>query len=148
MNAWLALTGMQTLTVRMDKYSENAMAIAEFLESHKKIEEVMYPGLKSHPAHKIAKKQMSGFGGLLALKVKGKKAQAAKFVNSTKVCERIINLGQNTTLICHPATTTNSELNEEELKEAGISGNFVRISVGLEDENDLINDLEQALRKI
>src|SRR3989344_2578096 len=147
-DAGMLLMSLQSLAVRMQRHSENAMKVATFLESHPKVMRVHYPGLKSHPQHEIAKKQMRGFGGVLAFEVKGDKLAAQKVVDSTKVCERLINLGQNITTIVHNASTTHSELDGAALKNAGISESFIRISVGLEAPEDIIADLDQALSKV
>ncbi|MEK6954321.1 MAG: aminotransferase class I/II-fold pyridoxal phosphate-dependent enzyme [Candidatus Micrarchaeota archaeon] len=147
-DAGMLLMSLQSLAVRMNRHCESAMIVAKHLESHPKVARVHYPGLTSHPQHEIAKKQMRGFGGILAFEVKGDKLAAQKVVDSTHVCERLINLGQNITTIVHNASTTHSELDEAALKSAGISESFIRLSVGLEAPEDIIADLDQALAKI
>ncbi len=146
--AWLVLNGMQSLEPRMEKHSKNAMRIAQFLEKHPKVKQVWYPGLESHPQHEIAKKQMSGFGGMLAFEVDGDREITQRFVDSTEVCERLISLGECVTIICHSASTTHSLLDAESLKEIGISEGFVRLSVGIENADELIADLDQALAQM
>lgn len=147
-DAGMLLMSLQSLAVRMQRHSENAMKVAAFLESHPKVAKVHYPGLKSHPQHEIAKRQMRGFGGIVAFEIKGGKLDAQKVVDSTQVCERLINLGQNITTIVHNASSTHSELDEAALKKAGISESFIRLSVGLEAPEDIIADLDGALAKI
>ena len=147
-NAWLILRGLKTLAVRMDRHYENAMQLAEYLNQHSKVERVYYPGLSSDPGHELAKKQMRNFGGMLAFDVKGGKEAGKKLMNSLKVCTLAVSLGDVDTLIEHPASMTHSTYCDEDLVECGISPGFVRISVGLENAKDLIEDLEQALSKI
>lgn len=147
-NAWLILRGLKTLAVRMDRCCENAAKIAEYLSHHSKVEQVYYPGLPSHPGYEIAKKQMSNFGGMLAFDAKGGKEAGKILMNSIKVCILAVSLGDVDTLIEHPASMTHSTYCEEELLGCGIKPGFVRLSVGLENANDLIEDLEQALSKI
>ncbi len=147
-NAWLVLRGLKTLAVRMNKHSENALTIAEYLSKHNKIEHVYYPGLPSHPGHEVAKKQMSKFGGMLGFDVKGGKDAGKVVMNSVKLCILAVSLGDVDTLIEHPASMTHSSYSDEELLECGIKPGFVRISVGIENANDLIEDLDQALAKI
>lgn len=147
-NAWLILRGLKTLAVRMDRHCENAKQLVEYLSKHSKVERVYYPGLPSDTGHELAKKQMRNFGGMLAFDVKGGKEAGKKLMNSVKVCTLAVSLGDVDTLIEHPASMTHSTYSDEELTECGISPGFVRISVGLENAKDLIEDLEQALSKI
>jgi len=147
-NAWLVLRGLKTLAVRMDKHCSNAMEIAKFLSRHDKIEQVYYPGLPSDPGHELAKKQMSKFGGMLGFDVRGGKEAGKKIMNSVKLCTLAVSLGDVDTLIEHPASMTHSTYSEEELIECGIKPGYVRISVGIENVNDLMEDLDQALSKI
>jgi methionine-gamma-lyase len=147
-NAWLILRGLKTLAVRMDRHCENATKIAEYLSKHDKIEHVYYPGLSSHLGYEIAKKQMKKFGGMLAFDVKGGKEAGKVIMNSVKLCTLAVSLGDVDTLIEHPASMTHSTYTDEELRECGIKPGFVRISVGLEHVDDLIEDIEQALLKI
>ncbi len=147
-NAWLLIRGLKTLALRMERHSSNAMEIARFLESQAKIAKVMYPGLPSHPQHKVAKKQMREFGGMIALELKGGKEAGKSLMNSVKVCVLTISLGDIETLIEHPASMTHSTYSREELEKVGITPGLVRLSVGLEDVKDLIKDLDQALAKV
>ncbi len=147
-SAYLILRGMTTLNERMKKHCENALAVAKFLEKHPKIERVYYPGLKSHPHYKLAKKQMNGFGGVLSFEVKGGYEAGKKLVNSVKIINLAVSLGAVESLIEHPASMTHSELSAEERKKAGIKDGLIRLSVGLEDVDDIIQDLSQALDKV
>lgn len=147
-NAWLLIRGLKTLALRMERHSSNAMEIARFLESQAKIAKVMYPGLPSHPQHKVAKKQMREFGGMIALELKGGEEAGKSLMNSVKVCVLTISLGDIETLIEHPASMTHSTYSREELEKVGITPGLVRLSVGLEDVKDLIKDLDQALAKV
>ncbi len=147
-NAWLILRGLRTLAVRMERHCENAMAIARFLKSHPKVEKVYYPGLEDHPGHNIAKKQMRAFGGMLGFDLKGGKEAGKILMNSIKLFTLAVSLGDTDTLIEHPASMTHSTYTEEELVKAGINPGFVRMSVGIENVDDLIADLEQALKRI
>lgn len=147
-NAWLVLRGLKTLAVRMDKHCTNAAKIADYLSEHKKIEQVYYPGLPSHPGHKIAKRQMSKGGGMLGFDVRGGKEAGKTLMNSVKLCTLAVSLGDVDTLIEHPASMTHSTYNEKELLECGIKPGYVRISAGIENTQDIIDDLDQALNKI
>jgi len=147
-NAWLTLRGLKTLAVRMHKHCINATEIAEYLAKHKKIEQVYYPGLLSHPTYETAKRQMSKFGGMLGFDVTGGKEAGKILMNSVKLCTLAVSLGDVDTLIEHPGSMTHSGYSDEELLESGIKPGFVRLSVGLENANDIIEDLEQALGKI
>jgi O-succinylhomoserine (thiol)-lyase len=144
-DSWLVLRGIKTLAVRMKKHEENAQKIAEFLSSHPKIKKVNYPGLKSHPQHELAKKQMTGFGGMISFEVDGGKDLVKKIVESTKIFALAESLGGVESLIGHPDTMTHADVPPEKKKKLGITENLIRISVGIEDTNDLINDLKQAL---
>lgn len=147
-NAWLVLRGLKTLAVRMDRHSDTAQRIAEYLLKHDKVEHVYYPGLATHPGHEIAKKQMYKFGGMLGFNIKGGKEAGKVLMNSVKLCTLAVSLGDVDTLIEHPASMTHSTYTDEELIECGIKPGFVRLSVGLEHVDDLIGDLEQALSKV
>lgn len=144
-DSWLVLRGIKTLAVRMKKHEENAIKIAEFLEKHPKIKKVNYPGLKSHPQHELAKKQMTGFGGMISFEVDGGKSFAKKVVESTKLFALAESLGGVESLIGHPATMTHAEVSQEHKEKLGIGDNLIRISVGIEDIKDLIVDLKHAL---
>lgn len=147
-NAYLILRGMKTLQIRMEKHCANAQKIAEFLESHDKIESIQYPGLKSFKYYDIAKKQMRLPGAMMAFEVKGGKEAGTKLMNSVKLCTLAVSLGDAETLIQHPASMTHSPYTPEERAASGISEGLVRISVGLENADDLIKDLDQALAQI
>jgi methionine-gamma-lyase len=147
-NAWLVLRGLKTLAVRMDRHCQSAQKIAECLSRHDKIDRVYYPGLSSHPGHELAKKQMSGFGGMLGFDVKGGKEAGKVLMNSVKLCILAVSLGDVDSLIEHPASMTHSTYSDEELRACGITPGFVRLSVGLEHVDDIIADLQQALGKI
>jgi methionine-gamma-lyase len=143
--AWLTLRGIKTLPLRMQKHNENALKTAQFLESHPKIAKVYYPGLKSHPQHELAKRQMSGFGGVICFEVKGGLEAGKKLMNSVKLCTLAVSLGAVETLIEHPASMTHAIVPKQEREKAGITDNLVRLSVGIEDVDDIIGDLRQAL---
>lgn len=147
-DAFLIIRGMKTLEVRVEKHCSNAMKVAEFLEAHKAVEKVYYPGLRSFPQYELAKKQMSLPGAVIALEVKGGVEEGKKVLNSLKLCKIAVSLGDAETLIQHPASMTHSPYTEEERAEAGISDGLVRIAVGLESVEDIIADLDQALNAI
>lgn len=146
--AYLALRGLMTLEVRIKKQSQSALQIAQFLAKHPKILKVYYPGLKTHPHYQLAKRQMTDFGGVLSFEVKGGVKAGEKLVNNVKVIKLAVSLGACESLIEHPASMTHSEISEEKRRKIGISDGLIRLSVGLEDTDDLINDLKQALAKI
>ncbi len=146
--AYLVIRGMKTLKVRMDVINRNAEQIAEFLEDHPKVTKVYYPGLKSHPDYEIAKRVLKGFGGVVSFEVRGGKEEALKVMNSTKVIIPAQSLGGVNSLISHPPTMSHRTLTIEERKIIGISDSLLRLSVGIEDVEDLIEDLDQALSKI
>ncbi|MCB7482530.1 trans-sulfuration enzyme family protein [Christiangramia sediminis] len=144
-NAWVLSKSLETLSVRLEKHCENALRVAEFLEENAKIGWVKYPFLKSHPQYKIAKNQMRLGGNVVAFEIKGGIEAGRRFIDSLQLCTRSANLGDTRTIVTHPASTTHSKLNENERLEAGISEGLVRISVGLEHIDDIINDLKNAL---
>jgi methionine-gamma-lyase len=146
--SYLLMRGLKTLAVRMERHCSNAMKVAEFLNSHDKIETVYFPGLADHPGRDIAEKQMSSFGAMISFIVKGGRKNAAVVADSVKIAALAVSLGSPETLIEHPASMTHSTYNDEELLEAGIPGGLVRLSVGLEDPEDIISDLAQALDKV
>ena len=147
--AFLILRGLKTMEVRMQRHCENAVKLVEYLQSESKVEEVAYPGLKNHPGYEIAAKQMhNGFGGMISIKVKGGKAAGMKFVNSLKMCVIAVSLGDAETLVEHPASMTHSTYSPEELKAADIDEGLVRISVGLENIEDIIADFKQAFAQV
>jgi methionine-gamma-lyase len=146
--AWLILRGLKTLAIRMERHSQNAAEVVEFLESHPKVDRVYYPGLPSHPGHEIAKRQMSDFGGMVSFEVKGGREAGKTLMNSVKLCILAVSLGDTDTLIEHPASMTHSAYSDEECLKVGITPGFVRISVGIESAKDIIADVEQALARI
>ncbi len=146
-DAWLILRGIKTLPVRMERHEQNAMKVAEFLENHKGVEKVYYPGLASHHQHELAKKQMTGFGGMLAFELKGGFEAGRTLMDSVRLCHLAVSLGETGTLIEHPASMTHSPMTSEARSAAGIAEGLVRISVGLEHVDDIISDLRQALKK-
>ena len=145
--AWLTLQGIKTLSIRMDAQSENAMAISEFLESHPKVEQVRYPGLSSHPEHELSKRQASGFGAMLWFEVKGGLKAGKQLMDNIEVWTLAENLGSVESLLTHPVTMTHADVEEAERQRVGIIDGLVRLSVGLEDTEDLIGALEIALDK-
>jgi len=144
-DSWLVLRGLKTLAVRMREHEHNAMAVAQFLEGHPAIEKVIYPGLASHPQHALAKRQMSGFGGMVSCIVKGGFEGARKLLERTKLFALAESLGGVESLIGHPATMTHASIPKEQREARGISDGLVRLSVGIEDSEDLLSDLEAAL---
>ena len=147
-NAWLILRGLRTLPLRMERHNDNAMRIAQFLRNHPKVEEVFYPGLPSHPGHDIARKQMGGFGGMLSFVVRGGIEAGRHVLNSVKLCILAVSLGDTRTLITHPASTTHVVVPREKRLEIGIYDGLIRLSVGIENVQDLMDDLDQALAGI
>lgn len=144
-DSWLASRGLKTLHLRMEKHQENAMAIAKFLEKSDKVIEVIYPGLESHKQHKLVKKQTKGFGGMLSFKIKGGYEEANLFLQSTKLFTLAESLGGVESLAEHPARMTHASLTEEHRIAVGVTDNLIRLSVGIEDTEDLLADIEQAL---
>jgi len=147
-NAWLFIRGLKTLQIRMDRHAASATKVAEYLSSHPKVERVSYPGLQSHPQHEIAAGQMSGFGGMVTFFVKGGRPAGASLLDSVKLCIQAVSLGDCDTLMEHPASTTHSSYSAEDLARFNIAENLIRISVGLEDADDIIADLDQSMEKI
>ena len=144
-NAWLTLHGIATLPLRFARHCENAYQVATFLENHPAIEWVRYPGLPSHPQHQLAKRQMQCFGGMIAFELKDGVEAGKRLVNRVEVCSLAVSLGDVRTLVYHPASTTHLHIPAEVRKRSGISDGLVRLSVGLEDAEDIIADLAQAL---
>lgn len=147
-NAWLLLRGLKTLGVRMRQHESNAMQVAKFLEAHPKVTKVMYPGLESDPGHKIAAGQMGGFGAMISFEVIGGIEESRKLVNSVELLKIAVSLGDCESLIEHPAAMTHRGYPKEKLIEFGLTESMIRISVGLENPEDIIADLEMALSKI
>jgi O-succinylhomoserine sulfhydrylase len=144
-NAWVLSKSLETLSVRVDKHCENALKVAEFLEAHPKVNWVKYPFLKSHPQYEVAKKQMKLGGNIVAFEVKGGIEAGREFLNTIKMCSLSANLGDTRTIVTHPASTTHSKLSVDDRLEVSITDGLVRVSVGLEHVDDIIQDLEQAL---
>jgi O-succinylhomoserine sulfhydrylase len=144
-NAWVFLKGLETLSIRMKAHSENALAIARWLEQQPAVARVYYPGLESHPQHELAKKQQSGFGGLLSFELKGGKAEGWKLIDATRIVSITANLGDTRSTITHPATTTHGRLTPEQRQDAGISDGLIRLAVGLEDVEDIKKDLSRGM---
>lgn len=148
MDSFLALRGIKTLHVRMQRHCENGAAVAEFLVNHPKVGSVYYPGLADHPNHKVAKKQMKDFGGMVSFRLKDQSKEAAvQFLTSTKVFTLAESLGGVESLVNHPVTMTHASIPAEERAAKGITDSLIRLSVGIEDASDLLSDLEQALEK-
>jgi methionine-gamma-lyase len=147
-SAWLLMRGVKTLKVRMEAHNQNGMEVAQFLEDHPLIDRVYYPGLKSHPQHELAKKQMRGFGGMVSFEVAGENDALGQFLKGLRICQLAVSLGGIESLICPPALTTHRRLSQSERIKVGIKDNLVRLSVGIEDAEDLIDDFEQALGTI
>ena len=147
LDCFLTMLGLRTLHLRMQRHQENAQAIAEFLESHPKISRVAYPGLKSDPGHEIAKKQMSGYSGMISFELSGGMSAGIHLMNNVKLCFLAESLGSVETMITHPATMTHAEVPEKERHARGFTDGLVRLSVGIEDKQDIIDDLSQALDK-
>ena len=145
-NAWVLSKSVETLEVRMERHSENALALARWLEGRPGIAYVRYPFLPSHPQHEIAKRQMSSGGGIVSFVVEGGLERGRSFMDSVKLCSLTANLGDTRTIVSHPGSTTHAKLTEEERQAVGITPGLIRISVGLEDLRDVIADVEQALQ--
>lgn len=146
-DSWLVLRGLKTLAVRMRAHEENAMKIAKWLEGHKQVERVVYPGLKSHPQHALAKKQMNGFGGMITFFIKGGVKESKKFLQGVKLFALAESLGGVESLIEHPAIMTHASVPKKVRASIGLTDNLIRLSVGLEDVDDLIADLENGFKK-
>jgi len=146
-NSWLFIQGLETLSLRMERHVRNTQAVAEFLEDHPKVSWVIYPGLESHPDHERAKRYLpNGVGAVLGFGAKGGREAGEKFIDNLKLFSHVANLGDAKSLAIHPASTTHSQLTEAEQIAAGVSPDFVRLSVGLEDIDDILWDLDQALK--
>ena len=147
-DAYYIIRGMKTFEIRMERHCKNARKVVEFLNNHPKIEKVYYPGLETHPGYEIAKKQMKDFGAMISFELKGGFEAGKTLLNSLKLCSLAVSLGDTETLIQHPASMTHSPYTKEEREAAGITDGLVRLSVGLENVEDIIADLEQGLQKI
>jgi O-succinylhomoserine sulfhydrylase len=144
-NAWVFLKGLETLAVRMRAHCANAEALARWLETQPAVVRVHYPGLASHPQHELAKRQQSGFGGIISFELKGGREAAWRLIDAVRLISITANLGDTKSTITHPASTTHGRLSPEERAEAGIGEGLVRLSVGLEDVEDLKRDLARGL---
>ncbi|MEE8511064.1 MAG: PLP-dependent aspartate aminotransferase family protein [Acidiferrobacterales bacterium] len=146
-DCWLTLLGVKTLHLRMQRHAASAQRVAEYLESHPKVARVTYPGLPSHPQYEIAKAQMSGFSGMISFELKGGLPAGKTVMNNVKLCSLAESLGAVETMITHPATMTHADVPAQERQARGLADGLVRLSVGIEDVDDILADLEQALRK-
>jgi cystathionine gamma-lyase len=146
-DCWLTILGLKTLHLRMKRHAENAQVVAEFLEAHAKVARVTYPGLPSHPQHEIAKSQMDGFSGMISFELVGGIPSGKTVMNGVKLCALAESLGAVETMITHPATMTHVDVPKEERHARGLTDGLVRISVGIEDVDDIVADLAQALEK-
>ncbi|ABU58128.1 MULTISPECIES: O-acetylhomoserine aminocarboxypropyltransferase/cysteine synthase family protein [Roseiflexus] len=148
-NSFLLLQGIETLGLRMERHSQNALAVAQFLKEHSKVEWVLYPGLPDHPSYALAQKYMpKGQSGILGFGIRGGRAAGATFINSLRLFSHLANIGDAKSLAIHPASTTHSQLTPEEQRLTGVTDDFVRLSVGIETIDDIIADLDQALAKV
>jgi cystathionine gamma-lyase len=147
-DSWLVLRGVKTLAIRMDAHERNAMVVAQFLEKHPKVERVVYPGLKSHPQHALAKKQMHGFGGMITFFLKGGVKESRRFLESVELFALAESLGGVESLIEHPAIMTHASIPQKVRHSLGIHDNLIRLSVGIEHIDDLIADLEKGFKKV
>ncbi len=148
MEAFLVHRGIKTLSARMEIHSRNAMKIAEYLDTHNKIEKTIYPGLKSHPQHELSKKQMKYFGGMISFELKGGLEAGKTLMNNVKLCQLAVSLGGVETLIQHPASMTHAIMSKEDRLKAQITDGLVRLSVGIENVDEIIADLEGALKSV
>lgn len=147
-NSFLILQGVETLSLRMERHCSNALKVAQFLEKHPLVSWVNYPGLPSHPSYELAKKYLpKGTGGMLGFGIKGGKQAGIKFINSVELLSHLANVGDAKSLVIHPASTTHQQLSPEEQLASGVTDDFIRVSVGIEDVNDILSDIDQALKK-
>ena len=147
-NAFLFLQGLETLPLRVKRHSENALQVAQFLKKHSLVNWVNYPGLKEHPSHPLAAKYLKGnFGGLVGFGIKGGLEAGKRFINSVKLLSHLANIGDAKSLVIHPASTTHQQLTRKEQEETGVTEDYIRLSIGLEDIEDIKEDIDQALRK-
>ncbi len=147
-DAWLTMRGAKTLALRMREHAKNAQTVAEFLEGHPEVERVYYPGLRSHPQHDLATRQMTGFGGMVSFTLKGPEQRAIDFAHRMKYFSLAESLGGVESLICHPARMTHGSIPKEEREKRGVTDGLLRLSVGIEDIDDLIEDLRTALESV
>lgn len=149
LSVFLILQGLETLNIRMERHTENAQKIAEYLKQHPKVKWVNYAGLKDHPQHHLAQKYLKGKpSAILSFGVQDGREGGTRFIDALNLLTRLVNIGDAKSLACHPATTTHRQLNEDELKTAGVSSDMLRLSIGIEHIDDLIADLEQALDQV
>lgn len=149
MNAFLILQGLETLSLRMERHTQNALAVAKYLQDHPKVSWVNYAGLSTHPQHNLANKYLDGKpSAILSFGVKDGRSGGTRFIDALQLITRLVNIGDAKSLACHPATTTHRQLSDDELKAAGVSDDMVRLSIGIEHIDDLIADLEQALEQV
>jgi len=147
-NSFLFLQGLETLPLRVKKHSENALKVAQFLKGHRLVNWVNYPGLEEHPSHTLARKYLRGnFGGLVGFGIKGGLKAGKKFIESVKLLSHLANIGDAKSLVIHPASTTHQQLTRKEQEETGVTEDFIRLSIGLEDVEDIKEDIDQALQK-
>jgi O-acetylhomoserine (thiol)-lyase len=147
-NAFLFLQGLETLPLRIQKHSENALKVAQFLKQHPLVNWVNYPGLKEHESHGLAVKYLKGaFGGLVGFGIKGGLEAGKRFINSVKLLSHLANIGDAKSLVIHPASTTHQQLTRKEQEETGVSEDYIRLSIGLENIEDIKEDIDQALKK-
>ena len=148
-NAWLFLQGIETLPLRMQRHSDNAVTVANYLKNHSQVEWVRYPGLEDDPSHPLAKKILSnGFGSMVVFGIKGGSAAGEKFINNLELISHLANVGDAKTLAIHPASTTHSQLSEQQQRASGLTPELVRLSIGIENSDDIIGDIEQSFNKI
>jgi cystathionine gamma-lyase len=147
-DCWLTLMGIKTLSLRMERHGNNAMRIASFLEEHDKVARVTYPGLPSHPGHEVARAQMSGFSGMISFELEGGIPAGKTLLNSVQLCRLAESLGAVETMITHPATMTHADVPKEDRLARGLTDGLVRLSVGIEDPDDILDDLRQALEHV
>ena len=147
-SAFLLNLGLDTLSVRMKQYCENAMKVAEYLEKCEKVESVKYPGLESDSCHQLAQKYLKGCSGVISFVIKGGRETATRFMDSLKLASNEVHVADIHTCVLHPASETHRQLSDEQLKAAGIEAGMIRLSVGLEDVDDIIEDIEQAFEKV
>ncbi|MGA9189912.1 MAG: O-acetylhomoserine aminocarboxypropyltransferase/cysteine synthase family protein [Methanosarcina sp.] len=148
-NSFLFILGLETLPLRMKKHCDNALEVAKFLEKHPKVSWVSYPGLESHSSHELAKKYLkSGSGAIIGFGIKGGASECKKFIEGLEVFSHLANIGDAKSLVIHPASTTHEQLSKEEQAACGVTEDFIRLSIGIEDEKDLISDIEQALSEV
>jgi methionine-gamma-lyase len=146
--AFLLRRGLKTLSLRIERSSESALALATFLEGHAKVERVLYAGLESYPQHELARRQLDGFGAILAFEVPGGRPAGEAFMDALEVCLRATSLGGVDTVVSHPASTSHRQYSEVQLAAAGVSPGLLRVSVGCEDADDVIGDFGQALGRL